>query len=81
MLRPERIMVDDVQSADQSTQGYVKEIAYTGELVRYRIALSDSDIIEATLQNKKGHSTHKELGSPVTVGWQTEDAHLFHEKG
>jgi spermidine/putrescine ABC transporter ATP-binding subunit len=79
MLRPERIMLDDMQDADQRLSGYVAEVAYTGELVRYRIALSDADLIEVTLQNRKGHSVQKELGSAVTVGWRIEDAHLFAE--
>ncbi|WP_343671379.1 ABC transporter ATP-binding protein [Paraburkholderia heleia] len=79
MLRPERIMLDDVQDADQRLSGYVAEVAYTGELVRYRVVLSDADLIEVTLQNRKGHSIQKELGSAVTVGWRIEDAHLFSE--
>lgn len=80
MVRPERIMVDDTLGADQHLQGHVAEVAYTGELVRYRISLSDQDVIEVTLQNRKGQSTWKELGSAVSVGWHIHDAHLFHEK-
>lgn len=80
MLRPERIAVDEPQAGNQQLKGHVAQIAYTGELVRYRIALTDTDVIEVTQQNKKGHSTQKELGSAVTVDWGIEDARLFHEK-
>lgn len=80
MLRPERVMLDDTQAAEQRLKGYVAEVAYTGELVRYRVALSDVDMIEVTLQNKKGHLAQKELGSAVTIGWRLEDQRLFHEK-
>ncbi|WP_407151121.1 ABC transporter ATP-binding protein [Bradyrhizobium sp. ORS 86] len=79
MLRPERISLNAAAAPEQSFEGRVTEIAYTGDLIRYRVALNDRDVVEVTLQNKPGHVPQASIGSQATVGWRFEDVHVFVE--
>lgn len=79
MLRPERIVLNSPGATEELFEGRVAEIAYTGNIIRYRVALNDQDVIEVTLQNKPGHVPQAGIGSQVTVGWSLEDIHIFVE--
>lgn len=79
MLRPERVVLNDPAATQESFEGRIAEIAYTGNLIRYRVVLNDRDVIEVTLQNKPGHVPHADIGSEATVGWRLEDVHVFVE--
>ncbi|TWB86011.1 putative spermidine/putrescine transport system ATP-binding protein [Bradyrhizobium macuxiense] len=79
MLRPERIVLNDSAATEERFEGRVAQIAYTGNIIRYRVALNDRDVIEVTLQNKPGHVPQVDIGSQVTVGWSLEDVHIFLE--
>jgi len=80
MIRPERIVLgDQVTPSDGRFAGRVEEIFYTGDLVRYRIALSPKDVLEVTVQNRRGEVIQRAVGSPVDVGWHLDDVHVFPE--
>ncbi|NEV02203.1 ABC transporter ATP-binding protein [Bradyrhizobium uaiense] len=79
MLRPERIMLNSAAEMEERFEGRVAEIAYTGNIIRYRVALNDQEIVEVTLQNKPGHVPQASIGSQVTIGWNLEDVHIFVE--
>ncbi|VIO67564.1 ABC transporter ATP-binding protein [Bradyrhizobium ivorense] len=79
MLRPERIVLNDPAATQEHFEGRIAEVAYTGDLIRYRVALNDQDVIEVTLQNKLGRAREAAIGSNATVGWYLEDVHVFNE--
>ncbi|WP_374226583.1 ABC transporter ATP-binding protein [Bradyrhizobium sp. SRL28] len=79
MIRPERIVLNVPAATQEHFAGRIAEIAYTGDLIRYRVALNDRDVIDVTLQNKSGHLPQSSIGSDVTVGWSLEDVHVFVE--
>lgn len=79
MLRPERITLNDPAGTEERFTGRVAEIAYTGDLIRYRIALNDRDVVEVALQNKPSQVPQASAGSEVTVGWRLEDVRVFVE--
>jgi len=79
MLRPERIVLNDsiAIATQERFEGKVLEVVYTGDLIRYRIALNDDDVIDVTLQNKPRHVPQINIGSTVSVGWNLEDVQVF----
>lgn len=79
MLRPERITLNDPAATEECFGGRITEIAYSGDLIRYRVALNDRDVIEVALQNKPGQVPQANPGSEVTVGWRLEDVRVFVE--
>lgn len=79
MLRPERIVLNGSNGTQERFGGRIAEVAYTGDLIRYRVALNDQDVIDVTLQNKSGDAPQASIGTEVTVGWRLEDVHVFVE--
>lgn len=79
MLRPERIVLNASIITQERFQGRIERIAYTGDLIRYRVALNERDLIEVALQNKPGHIPQASVGDAVTVGWNLEDVRVFVE--
>ncbi|MGL3104558.1 ABC transporter ATP-binding protein [Bradyrhizobium sp. BR 1432] len=79
MLRPERIALNAATFTRERFPGRIERIAYTGDLLRYRVALNEKDLIEVTLQNKPGHVPQASAGDEVTVGWNLEDVRVFVE--
>lgn len=79
MVRPERILLNDAAATQERFEGKIAEVAYTGDLIRYRVALNERDIIDVTLQNKPGHVPQASIGSEASVGWRLEDVHVFLE--
>lgn len=79
MIRPERIVLNDAVAMQERFEGRIMEVAYTGDLIRYRVALNERDIIDVTLQNKQRHVPQASIGSEATVGWRLEDVHVFFE--
>jgi spermidine/putrescine ABC transporter ATP-binding subunit len=79
MLRPERIVLNGSTTTHERFKGHVTEVVYTGDLIRYRIALNDRDIIDVTLQNRPGHDPQAPIGSEAWVGWNLDDVRVFVE--
>ncbi|SDH40960.1 putative spermidine/putrescine transport system ATP-binding protein [Bradyrhizobium sp. Rc2d] len=81
MIRPERIALNDAIASHEHFEGRIKEIAYTGDLIRYRVSLNDRDVIGVALQNKPGNVPQASVGSHAQVGWSLEDVHVFVDPG
>lgn len=79
MIRPERIVLNGSAITQECFEGRITEIAYTGDIIRYRVALNDRDMIGIALQNKSGHLPNASIGTEVTVGWSLKDVHVFVE--
>jgi ABC-type Fe3+/spermidine/putrescine transport system ATPase subunit len=78
MIRPERIVIGDGASeTDQRFAGRILEVLFTGELVRYRVALSSSDTLEVTIPNRRGEAVPRQVGSPIDIGWYLDDVYIF----
>lgn len=77
MLRPERIILNDSVATEERFEGQVLEVVYTGDLIRYRIALKSDDVIDVTLQNKPRHVPQVDIGDKASVGWNLEDVQVF----
>lgn len=80
MLRPERIVLNVSAITQERFPGRIERVAYTGDILRYRVALNGRDLIEVTLQNKPGLIAQAGVGEEVTVGWNLEDVRVFIDK-
>jgi spermidine/putrescine ABC transporter ATP-binding subunit len=77
VVRPERILLgQEVGSTPNRYEGQVQDIIYTGDVIKYRIALSGQVVIMATLQNR-GPVTAFKRGEVIQVGWSPEDVRVF----
>lgn len=77
MLRPERIVLNASTVTQERFLGRIDGVTYTGDIIRYRIALNERDLIEVTLQNRPELIPQASVGREVTVGWNLEDVRVF----
>jgi hypothetical protein len=76
MIRPERFLVGaEAACADNQFMGEVRSVTFTGDRIKYEIALSETDIVRAVVPNRGDRTTA--LGQSALIGWRTQDAILF----
>lgn len=78
IIRPERVLLqDEAATLENRFEGRIEDVSYVGEAIKYRIALSDEDVVTARVPNR-GSGTGLPAGTrQVYVGWRSVDIVVF----
>ena len=75
-LRPERItFLNESGQLANTFNGVIEEVVYVGEISKYMIRVSETDVFILKQQNQAGVKKYKK-GDRVTIGWNPEDMRL-----
>lgn len=78
-VRPERIVVRPGSEPNQNrVEVVVKEIIYSGDHVKLRMALSDGSIVVAKMLTNDRLAPGAAVGDRIAIGWKAEDSFAFH---
>lgn len=78
-IRPEKIkFVDASELFPVALEGVVEEVIYIGEMMRYRIRISEGKTVDLKQQISHGVKAFKK-GDRVSVGWSLEDSKILQE--
>lgn len=76
-IRPEKIkFVDASELFPVALEGVVEELIYIGEMMRYRIRISEGKTVDLKQQISHGVKAFKK-GDRVSVGWSLEDSKIL----
>jgi putative spermidine/putrescine transport system ATP-binding protein len=75
MIRPERIVVGDgADSSHNRMTGKVRSVTFTGDRIKYEVAVTERDTIFAVALNRSG--SMRSVGDPIEIAWSPESAIL-----
>ena len=78
VVRPERVLIlPGNEPQMNSLDVTVQEIIYSGDHVKFRMALADQSIVIAKLLTNSRSFTDSEVGNRLTIGWKVEDCFAF----